>query len=347
MRKIVYTVSEDYERRTGGWIYNENLLRELGRLGHPIERLVLPGGFPNPSDTAVAATGEIFARIPDDTLVLVDQICLGVLPALAAVQGTRLRLAMIVHHPIAFENESDKAASEELFASEKAVLVHVRHAIVTSLTTCRALVERYGVPAEKIICAEPGSDRRAVSQGSTEGPLRLLSVGALVPRKGQDVLLSAMAGLTDLPWSLTIVGNTNRDRQHLGRIRQILDRNQLRERACLVGELSQDDLDELWQTTDLFVSASRHEGYGMAVAEAIARGIPVVTTRAGAVGEWISPDAALVVPNGDVQRLCRAIRSVMENCVLRQNLRAGALAQRKSLPEWTTAARKVSVVVSH
>ncbi len=88
MRNIVYAVSTDYERRTGGWIYNERLLSELGRAGYAVDRLILPAGFPNPTESAVRQTGDLFAGIPDNTPVIADQICLGVLPDLVHSTGT-------------------------------------------------------------------------------------------------------------------------------------------------------------------------------------------------------------------------------------------------------------------
>src|SRR5207302_11112 len=67
------------------------------------------------------------------------------------------------------------------------------------------------VPADRIIVAVPGVDKAAPAAGSRDGPVELLAVGAIVPRKGYDVLIAALAGLTDLSWRLTIAGDRGRD----------------------------------------------------------------------------------------------------------------------------------------
>ena len=67
------------------------------------------------------------------------------------------------------------------------------------------------MPADRIVVARPGTDPAPMAQGSRDGIVRLLSVGAVVPRKGFDVLIAALATLADLPWRLTIVGDRRRD----------------------------------------------------------------------------------------------------------------------------------------
>jgi glycosyltransferase involved in cell wall biosynthesis len=88
----------------------------------------------------------------------------------------------------------------------------------------------------------------------------------------------------------------------------------------------------------MFVLASYHEGYGMALAEALARGLPVVATTAGAIPETVPDDAGLLVPPGDPQALAAALRRVMTEPALRAELMAGARAAHRRLPGWDDAA---------
>ncbi len=79
----------------------------------------------------------------------------------------------------------------------------------------------------------------------------------------------------------------------------------------------------------------------MAIAEALSRGLPVVTTRAGAVGQWIGHRGALVVPDGNTAQLRAALARVLSQPTLRAELRRGALARRRALPTWEATAEAV------
>jgi glycosyltransferase involved in cell wall biosynthesis len=341
VRELTFAISADYERATGGWVYDQRLLAGLTRLGWHIHRLTLPAGFPNPSPAAREDAAAAFRRIADGALVLVDQLCLGVLPEVAKEQAQRLRLIMIVHHPLALEDERARRASLVFAQSEREALRHVAGVIATSPATARLLVADYGVPSERIIVAVPGVDRQPLACGSGGRVPTLLSVGSVVPRKDHDALIAALAGLRHLPWRLVIVGNTTRAPAHVARLRTRIAASALSSRVFLTGELSARALARRWQTADLYVAASRHEGYGMAIAEALSRGLPVITTSAGAVGAWIGHRGALVVPDGNTARLRAALARVLTMPSLRAQLRRGALARRRALPTWEATAEAV------
>jgi glycosyltransferase involved in cell wall biosynthesis len=384
---LTFVISADYERATGGWIYDQRLLEGLARLGWRIHRVTLPAGFPNPSDEARAESAAAFARIADGMLVLADQLCLGVLPEVARAAATRLRLVMIVHHPLALENVRAPRESEGLARSEREALSHCTTVIATSNATARILATGYAVPYGRIVVAEPGVDRQPITpfrSTRTRGPgsflssrcsspgsrdlrapeqadgwipgtrpgmtracrirgsaINLLCIGAVVPRKDHGALVSALAGLRHLPWRLTIVGNMTRAPRHVARLRAQIAASGLESRVRLAGQLPSRALARHWLTTDVYVAASRHEGYGMAIAEAFAHGVPVVTTRAGAVGQWIGRGGALVVPNGNTAQFKAALARVLSQPALRASLRRGAIARRLALPTWDATATAV------
>ena len=120
-------------------------------------------------------------------------------------------LIAVVHHPLALELGLSMAMANELRASERAALAVSRRVVVTSRPTARVLAADYNVAMERITVAIPGNDPVAAANGSDDGIVRLLSVGAVVPRKGFDVLIAALAMLTELPWQLTIAGDRTRD----------------------------------------------------------------------------------------------------------------------------------------
>ena len=92
-----------------------------------------------------------------------------------------------------------------------------------------------------------------------------------------------------------------------------------------------------YQQADAFVLPSYHEGYGMVFAEALAHGMPVISTTAGAIADTVPVGASLLVPPGDEAALREALQRLMTDAVLRSRLTAGAAEAASTLPDWDTA----------
>ena len=176
----------------------------------------------------------------------------------------------------------------------------VSEVVVTSPTTAKLVASDYGVSAEHITVARPGSDPAPRSRGSRSEVPHLLSVGAVVPRKGFDVLVAALATLAELPWRLTIAGDLTRDPNEAARLDAGISQHKLTGRIAALGAVSSERLAALYDDADLFVLASRFEGYGMAYAEALSHGLPVIGTTAGAIPDTVPQAAGLLVAPGDV-----------------------------------------------
>ena len=119
----------------------------------------------------------------------------------------------------------------------------------------------------------------------------------------------------------------------------------LAERVNLPGAVDDAALAERYHRSDLFVLASRHEGYGMAFAEALAHGLPIVASGGGAVRDTVPPAAGMVVPPGDAAALTAALAAVMSDRRLRGRLRAGARAAGRSLSDWDRQAERFLAAV--
>jgi glycosyltransferase involved in cell wall biosynthesis len=336
-RAAAFVISADYERRTGGWVYNTRLLAELRRCGWDIRDVVAPAGFPAPDTAAATATAGLLAALPGRTLVLSDQLVTSVLPDIMVAEADRLRLVPIVHHPLALERGRDASAAAVVACQERFALSAARRIITTSSATAAILTADYGIAPEQLVVARPGIDRRRSSAGSGGGPPLLLTIGAVVPRKDHGTLIAAMAGLRHRAWRLTIVGNTTRAVEHVAALRRQIAAAGLGDRIDLAGEIEDGELDRLWSAADLFVSSSAHEGFGMAVGEAIARGLPVVTTAAGGVAEWLDRRAAIMVGVGNAGALRAAIGRLLDDRGHREQLRIGAAQARADLPSWAEA----------
>ena len=136
----------------------------------------------------------------------------------------------------------------------------------------------YGVSSNRLSVVKPGTDRVAAAPRKREGAIALLAVGAVVPRKGYDVLVAALSKLKHVPWQLTIAGDSRRSPETFRRLQVDLADFGLSDRIVLLGAVASEQLASLYAASDLFVLPSRFEGYGMSYAEAIAHGVPVVGT---------------------------------------------------------------------
>jgi glycosyltransferase involved in cell wall biosynthesis len=339
VKRVAFAVPGDLATPTGGYAYDRRMIAELQRLGWRVDVLGLGDGFPHPSAENKAAAREKLAAVPSDCPVVIDGLAFGVLPEAAKELRERNELIALVHHPLALETGLAPADAATLKTSEYDALAAARGVIVTSPSTSQLLVDDYDVSPDIITVARPGTDRGVMAKGSSDGIVRLLSVGSVVPRKGYDVLIAALAPLASLPWRLTIAGDRTRDEAAAGQLDADIASHKLAERIEVLGALPAERLATLYIGADLFVLASRFEGYGMAFAEALAHGLPVVGTTAGAIPDTIPPDAGVLIEPNDVKALTRTLRMLIENTKERQWLASGARAAGEALPTWEESAK--------
>ena len=332
VKEVVFAVPGDLATPTGGYTYDRRIIAELPALGWRAQVLDLGDGFPRPSaPTRAAACAQLAALLPGRPVVI-DGLAFGVLADAASALRSRHPLVALVHHPLALESGLRAGEAAAFQQSERAALACARRVVVTSRATARLLAADYDVPAERMSVVEPGTDRNEVPPRTSGQVVALLAVGAVVPRKGYDVLVAALARLKNGPWRLVIVGDCDRSPDAARRLEADIARLGLAERVTMVGAVTPDRLAALYAAADLFVLPSHFEGYGMAYAEAIAHGVPVVGTTAGAIPETVPADAGVLVPPDDIDALAGALRRLIERPDERQRLAASARAAR--FPSW-------------
>jgi glycosyltransferase involved in cell wall biosynthesis len=325
------------DQRTGGYLYDARMVRELRGRGRSVMVHELTGAFPTGDEEARSSLAAALASVPDGGTVVVDGLAGGGLPDVLAAHAARLCIVALVHHPLADETGLDPERAAAYLASERSALAVCRGVIVTSPFTAVRL-DDFGVTSGRVRVAVPGTAPadRAVGPGAGAPP-RLLSVASLTPRKGHDVLVEALEVVADLPWSCVFAGSEAYDPSHARSLRARVAESDLEGRVSFVGELDAETLDEYYRTSTLFVLASHYEGYGMALTEAIVRGLPVVSTTGGAIPHTVPEGAGVLVPPGDAAALAEALRSVLTDDARMEALRSGAADAAARLPDWTEA----------
>ena len=374
MGALVLIVPGRLDSRTGGSIYDARMAEGLRARGWSVEVRELDESFPRPTPAALDHARHVLAAIPDGTAVLIDGLALGAMPTEVEHEAARLRIVALVHLPLADEIGLDRDTAARFREIERRALAASAFVIVTGHTTATALAG-YGVGRDRIAVVEPGTDRAPLARGSRhllfapgpepfalspkpssvspmpsalcplpfdDSPLHLLCVATVSPGKGHEMLFRALTAVPRRDWRLTCAGSVQRHPRTVDRLLDVLRAEGLVDRVSLVGELDDRSLTACYDSADVFVLATLHETYGMAIAEALARGLPVVSTTTGAIPDLVGDHAGLLVPPGDVERLTEALSMVLGDVHLRERLAAGARLVREGLPTWEDAADKMA-----
>jgi glycosyltransferase involved in cell wall biosynthesis len=318
-RHVTFLVPGSIDGRTGGYEYDRRIVAELRARGWTV-------------DVRETDHPRVVSGLGGGQLVVIDGLALASI-ADPAREGARLKLVPLVHMPGASGTD------------EHDVLNAAARVIVTGHTPKQTLVTD-GFDANRIVIVEPGTDRAEVSPGSGRAAVLLLSVGNVTVGKGYETLVYSLHAIPERNWSLTIGGSVTRDPEYVSRLHRIIRNTKLESRIHLAGELGPADVARALDEADVFVLATVHETYGMAVAEAIARGVPVVATATGEIPSIVG-DGGIVVPLGNARALSKALSAIVRDGELRERLRQGALRARDRLRTWTQAGDEMAAILEN
>lgn len=326
------------DQRTGGYLYDARMVAGLRELGWRVVVHELAGAFPSGDAEARASLDAALTASADGGVVVADGLAVGALPEILEAHSA-LPFVALVHHPLADESGIDPAEAERYRESEIRTLAAARGVVVTSPFTGDRLGE-FGVEPHRVRVVVPGTDPALPARGPNRGsPPRLVCVGSVTPRKGHDVLVEALNRIQDLPWACVCAGSLERGGDFPEEVRNRAAALGLESRILFLGELEAAELDRVYETATLFVLPSRFEGYGMALTEALARGIPVVSTTAGAIPGTVPPAAGVLVPPDDAEALAGALAGLLTDPGRLDALSSAAGRAAADLPDWQHQAR--------
>jgi glycosyltransferase involved in cell wall biosynthesis len=339
---------DDPARPSGGNTYDRHVCHGLTSIGWSVQEHAVPGFWRRPDAASFAALDDVVQRIPDDAVVLLDGLVASTAPEVLVPQARRLRLVVLVHMPLGHRQADDRV--EDVRMRERAVLSAAAAVLTTSVWARRRLLELYRLPVERVYVAEPGVDAADLATGTAAGEA-LLCVAAVTSDKGHDVLLDALATMTELPWHCVCVGSLERDPAFVEALRQRSIKDGLGDRVRFPGPQTGADLERAYAAADLVVLPSRAETYGMVVIESLARGLPVVASDVGGLTEALGHGNAgvrpgLLVPPDDDAALAGALRAWLGDADLRGRLRRAARERREGLSRWSTTTSVIAGVLA-
>jgi glycosyltransferase involved in cell wall biosynthesis len=341
MTSMVFVVPVGLSRPTGGNRYDQELTRALSDLGTSVEVREVAGDWPEADGPARAA---LAAALRSEAPVLADGLlACGAPQQVADAVAAGGRVHVLVHMPLALDIGLTPQVAARRDALERASLRAATSVLTISAWTAAELRRRHGLA--RVAVARPGAGPAPLAHGSD--PPRLLHLAAVTPVKDQLGVVTTLAQLRDLPWTAWLSGDDRAAPGYAATVREAIRTHRLNDRVLLTGPLTGDELHAAFAATDLLLLPSRAETWGLAVTEALARGIPaVVSAGTGAVealtgGEPCDPRElpGAVVPPGDRCALAAALRAQL--AADRVRARTAARARRSPLPSWQDTARTV------
>lgn len=337
---LAFLVPGPLDQLTGGYLFDRKVVEGMRALGRTVTVTELAGRYPSADAVARAAAAQALGRLPANSAAVIDGLALpGFIDCLQG-EAQRLRLIGFIHHPLSLETGLSPAAARQYAALEARLWPLLRGVICPSAHTAHAVIAS-GIAPQRVAVVAPGTAKPVpAGRRNAPGPLRLLAVGTVTPRKGHLLVIEALAELRDFDWRLICIGSLQRDAAAAAALRRMIEAKELGDRVALPGEQPPEFLSAAYGDADIFVLPSYHEGYGMAYADALAHGLPIIATTAGAIPDTVPACASLLVPPGDVGALRDALRLLFSDAGLRSRLAAGAALAAAALPDWPTAVRR-------
>ena len=296
--RIGFIIYERLDTLTGGYLYDKIVIEGLMGRGHDVEVISIAGGSYLRRLSYSFTNGGRYKRVANRFDILIaDELCH---PSLLFVkkwlgkQAKRPPLVALVHHLICLE---PRPPWQKILLGlvERRFLASVDGFIHNSATTRDTVNSQTHHNLPQVI-ASPAGDRLRSSRvpdiitrrAQRPGPLKLLFLGIVVPRKGLLPLLSSLSDLSRDIWHLSIVGDHNVDAAYTARARKLIRHCDIGGSIDFLGPRKDDELVEILNENQIFCMPFAYEGFGIAILEAMAFGLPAIGSSSGAAGETIT-----------------------------------------------------------
>jgi glycosyltransferase involved in cell wall biosynthesis len=316
--KIALVISGDLNTLTGGYLYDRMMVTYLQECGHRVEVLSLSGATYGAHLVAgfQPAPAIALARVSCDIMIQDALVHPALWLANRYIRRRRPMPIVALAHMVLSAQPRGGWKNRSLAVVEKAFYLSVDGCIANSRTTLSHL-SRWGVLNRPFLVAPPGADRlgyvvsrrSVIDRAAAPGPVRLLFLGNVLPGKGLLPLLAALARVADADWRLTVAGSLSMDSRHVRDVRASIRRLGLSGKVRLAGTVAGRALAGLLRRSHLMAMPFSHEGFGMAIVEGMAYGLPAIASCRGAAPETVAPGInGILVPPDQPDTIGDAVR---------------------------------------
>jgi len=341
--RAAFVMVGDRDLLTGGYVFNYRMVEALRGAGHRVDVLhyrTLPPDLRDRSLRRIGYVGGELRRIDPD-LLLFSKSYKVMLPLLLAGRLPDSPRLFLVHH-LEWRDRGLRRGPLHRRAAVRALLGASDAVWVNSRSTLEDLFH-LGVERSSVTVIPPGfqrPDSPLPDRRGRKGPVRILTVGSVCRRKAQIDLLRACAGLDSADFRLVIAGDSGEE-DYSAMLKERIRELNLFDVVEMKGHLKREELYGEYARADVMAQASTWEGYGIAVAEGMWMGLPVVATTGGATPEVVGDSGAgILVPPGDVEGLRDALAKLVADADRRLVMGGLARARAETLPDWSETGRR-------
>jgi glycosyltransferase involved in cell wall biosynthesis len=351
--KLGLVIYGSLDTLSGGYLYDRKLVEYLREQGDRVEVISLPW-----RNYAAHLTDNFRFHLPPGLdLLIQDELNHPSLLA-ANAQPHPYPVISLVHH-LRCSEQRPNWHNRFYRLVEKHYLNSVNGFIFNSQTTRRVvkkLLESRGVESSKPdIVAYPPTDRfgnpmttdEIVARARQPGPLRILFLGNLIPRKGLHTLLEAVSDQQSAV-SLEIIGSLSADPGYAKKMRQKAAVHYPPSTVHFNGPLDNEALAAKLKTAQVLVVPSSYEGFGIVYLEGMAFGLPAIGTTAGAASEIITDgETGYLIPPDDAAAILSRLSALAIDRALLSRLSLNALARYRQQPSWQETAASIRQFLLH
>ncbi|MEI8131590.1 MAG: glycosyltransferase family 4 protein [Leptolinea sp.] len=342
--RIGLVIYDNLEPRSGGYLYDSRLVETLYAHGDEVEILSQPWK-PYPLRLIQNEDGGFLDRMLSGNFDVIVQDELNH-PSLFALnyrfkKRSRIPIVSIVHH-LRISEQPSPFQLPLIKTIEKRYLQSIDRFIFNSQTTQNEVTRLLEGEVSGLV-AYPGKDLFSDGLDIVEiqnrcqrlHPVRFVFAGNLIPRKGVDLALQALAKVKDLAWTFDIIGDLNTNVKYSNQLKNMVLELGLAERVFFHGRLEPGRLFEQFRKSQILLSPAQYEGFGITFVEAMGCGLPVIALKTGAAPEVIADgETGLLVPPGDIEALAVAIRQLLTGEEVLEKMSVAARNRFDQFPSW-------------
>lgn len=342
--RLGFALYGDLSIRTGGFLYDRMLLEGLKRRGAEVEMFQLPWrNYPIALMQSVPSQELRQLAAGKFDLLLQDELAH---PSLfSANPGIRRRsgtpIVAIVHHLRSSENHP--GALQALYRRVERAYLNTLDGVIANSPATLAEVEGMLERRLPAVIAPPGRGHFSVSIAESEistrsheqGPLRILFLGSIIPRKRLGDLVAAIGRLSDPELQLTVIGRDAVAGTYTREVRSALQATLPDDHVRWLGEQPDERVMQELRESHLLIVPSTHEGFGIAYLDAMGYGVvPIGTNSGGAAALVRHADNGFLVTPGDVEALAEHIERFASNRALLESMALNARRDYQLHPTW-------------
>ena len=305
-KKFTFFYPGNINQKTGGYIYENNILKFSKKNKYPINFIELSSNFPNPNIQDIENLHKITNNIKSDNILIFDGLVLEGLHKSINILD-HFKIIALIHHPLYLEFNGKK--SEEFFKRAIKIYKKIDYFIVTSHTTKKLLSKTFKIKSSKISIVEPGIEKFKKYKKIPSSKVKLLTCGSIIERKKYDYLINEIKNIDNI--QLNIVGDVSRENKYANKIKNIINNNNLENKVILHGKISQVKLEKLYSNCDFYISTSEYEGFGMSLANASLSKLPIISYKTSTIEKTIGKAGVLYFDSHNKDTLKKLIN---DNC---------------------------------